>query len=142
MPIDLWSLTLFPEGHEPAPPRTLEPMGPEDSRWPPIPAQDYSNLPRQRIGLHQKGFDFMRLSHQGEGMTSNSQPLVDGYLAGEEQNRLVAAAPAGFRPNRNPDTRCRILIRAFFRIDHGGLETPVVIRLCELPDLRSCPPRL
>ena len=49
--------------------------------------------PASGLACTREGFDFMRLSHQGEGMTSNSQPLVDGYLAGEEQNRLVAAAP-------------------------------------------------
>ena len=105
---DLWSLTLFPEGQEPTPPSTPEPMGPDDPRWPPIPAQDYSNLPRQQIGLHQKGFDFMRLSHQGEGMISNYQRLIDGYLAGVDQVKLVAAAqlPA----HRNADTRHRLLI--------------------------------
>ncbi len=99
---DLWSLTLFPEGQEPTPPSTPEPMGPDDPRWPPIPAQDYSNLPRQQIGLHQKGFEFMRLSNQGEGMISNYQRLIDGYLTGVDQAKLVAAAQRVSGPIETP----------------------------------------
>ena len=99
---DLWSLTLFPEGQEPAPPATPEPMGPDDPRWPPIPAQDYSNLPRQQIGLHQKGFEYMRLSNQGEGMISNYQRLIDGYLGGVDQAKLVTAAQRISGPIETP----------------------------------------
>ena len=33
-----------------------------------IPAQDFSNLPRQQQGLHARGFEFMRLSGTGGGV--------------------------------------------------------------------------
>jgi hypothetical protein len=66
----------------------------DDPRWPPIPAQDFSNLPRQQQGLHGRGFEYMRLSEQIEGHISNYQRLIDGYLAGLPHNRLVEALPA------------------------------------------------
>jgi hypothetical protein len=66
-------------------------MGPDDPRWPPIPAQDYSNLPRQQRGLHAVGFDYMRLSDRVEGLVSNYQRLIDGFLAGLPDEQLVPA---------------------------------------------------
>jgi nitrite reductase/ring-hydroxylating ferredoxin subunit len=88
---ELWSLTFFPEGEEPEP--VLEPtMLPFDSpEFPPIPRQDYSNIPIQQKGLHSTGFEFMRLSRDVEGMISNYQRLIDGYLAGVPQEKLAAA---------------------------------------------------
>jgi hypothetical protein len=67
-------------------------MGPDDPRWPPIPQQDFSNLPRQQRGLHTRGFEFMRLSNQMEGLISNYQRLIDGYLAGQGYDKLLPAA--------------------------------------------------
>ena len=32
-----------------------------------IPAQDFSNLPKQQKGLHAKGFEYMRLSTRSRG---------------------------------------------------------------------------
>ena len=64
---------------------------PDDPRWPPIPTQDYSNLPRQQKGLHAGGFEYMRLSNQVEGMIANYQRLIDGYLAGLPYEQLVPA---------------------------------------------------
>ena len=58
-------------------------MAPDDPRWPPIPAQDFSNLPKQQKGLHSKGFEFMRLSSKIEGLISNFERVVDGFLAGD-----------------------------------------------------------
>ena len=34
----------------------------DDPRVPPIPAQDFSNLPKQQRGLHNRGFEYLRLS--------------------------------------------------------------------------------
>jgi carnitine monooxygenase subunit len=86
---ELWSLTLFPEGKEPPPP--LEPlMLPYDSdKFPPIPQQDYSNIPLQQRGLHAEGFEFMRLSKDVEGLISNYQQLIDGYLRGSGVDKLA-----------------------------------------------------
>jgi nitrite reductase/ring-hydroxylating ferredoxin subunit len=88
---ELWSLTLFPEGKEPEAP--MEPvMLPYDSdKFPPIPRQDYSNIPRQQIGLHAGGFEFMRLSKDEEGLISNYQRVIDGYLQGAVPDKLAKA---------------------------------------------------
>jgi hypothetical protein len=61
----------------------------DDPRWPTIPAQDFSNLPKQQKGLHAAGFEYMRLSEQLEGHISNFQRLIDGFLAGRSQDELV-----------------------------------------------------
>ncbi len=88
---EIWSLTHFPEGEEPAPP--MEPVVlPFDSQdFPPIPKQDYSNIPIQQKGLHGGGFEYMRLAKDVEGLISNYQQIIDGYLAGAEQEKIVAA---------------------------------------------------
>ena len=54
-----------------------------------IPAQDFSNLPKQQKGLHAKGFEYMRLSDQIEGLISNFERVVDGFLAGLPYDRLL-----------------------------------------------------
>jgi phenylpropionate dioxygenase-like ring-hydroxylating dioxygenase large terminal subunit len=88
---EIWSLTAFPEGQEPAPP--MEPtILPYDSQdFPMIPRQDYSNIPIQQKGLHSEGFDYMRLSPQVEGLIGNYQRLIDGYLTGAPKDRLAKA---------------------------------------------------
>jgi hypothetical protein len=59
--------------------------------FPQIPRQDYANIPIQQAGLHSQGFEFMRLSKDVEGMISNYQRIIDGYLAGLPQERLNKA---------------------------------------------------
>lgn len=88
---ELWSLTHFAPGEEPAP--LMEPtILPYDSDlFPPIPRQDYSNIPIQQKGLHAKGFDFMRLSSTIEGMISNYNRIIDGHLEGKPADKLAAA---------------------------------------------------
>lgn len=88
---ELWSLTNMAPGEElPVP---MEPiMLPFDSQeFPPIPRQDYSNIPIQQKGLHAEGFEFMRLSKDVEGLISNYQRLIDGYLAGVDKDKLAQA---------------------------------------------------
>jgi carnitine monooxygenase subunit len=63
----------------------------DSPEFPPIPRQDYSNIPIQQQGLHAKGFEFMRLSKDLEGMISNYQRIIDGYIAGVPQERLTKA---------------------------------------------------
>ena len=92
--MEIWSLTRFPEGEEPVPPPVPEAWPPEDPRWPPIPAQDFSNLPRQQRGLHARTFELMRLSEGLEGHISNVQRTIDGYLAGLPHDRLGTALQA------------------------------------------------
>jgi hypothetical protein len=89
--MEIWSLGRFPEGHEPAPPPPPEIWECDDPRWPPIPAQDFSNLPRQQLGLHALGFEHMRLSGTLEGHISNFERLIDGFLAGLPHERLRPA---------------------------------------------------
>ena len=89
---ELWSLTRFPAGQEAPPIKTPTPMGPDDPRWPAIPTQDFANLPRQQRGLHTKGFEYMRLSNQMEGLIGNYHQLIDGYLSGKPSADLVPAA--------------------------------------------------
>ena len=57
----------------------------DSDEFPPIPRQDYSNIPRQQVGLHAGGFEFMRLSKDVEGLISNYQRLIDGYLDGRRR---------------------------------------------------------
>ena len=52
---------------------------------------DYANIPIQQKGLHAKGFEFMRLSKDVEGLVSNYQRLIDGYLAGRPAADLAKA---------------------------------------------------
>jgi len=88
---EIWSLTHFPPGEEPEAP--MEPtILPYDSQdFPPIPRQDYSNIPIQQQGLHSEGFEFLRLSKDREGLISNYQRLIDGYIAGEPREKLAKA---------------------------------------------------
>ncbi len=76
---EIWSLVLRPE-NEPYDTPTEPTVLPYDSEdFPEIPRQDYSNLPIQQLGLH--NLEYMRLAKEEEGMISNYQRLVDGYLA-------------------------------------------------------------
>jgi len=92
--MEIWSLTRFPEGHEPARPTPPEVWEVGDPRLPPIPTQDFSNLPRQQRGLHARGFEYLRLSEQIEGGISNFERTVDGYLAGLPYEQLLPALRA------------------------------------------------
>ena len=92
--MEIWSLTRFPSGSEPETPAPPEPWEADDPRWPPIPTQDFSNLPRQQKGLHNKGFEYMRLSEQIEGGISNFERTVDGFLAGLPYEQLLPALRA------------------------------------------------
>jgi nitrite reductase/ring-hydroxylating ferredoxin subunit len=88
---ELWSLTHFPKGEEPEP--VMEPvtLAHDSEEFPPIPRQDYSNIPAQQVGMHAEGFDFMRLSNSIEGLISNYHQLIDGYLKGVPLDRLSKA---------------------------------------------------
>ena len=89
--MEIWSLTRFPEDSGPGRPTPPEIWEHDDPRWPPIPAQDFSNLPRQQRGLHARGFEYMRLSERAEGHLSNLERVIDGFLAGLPHERLLPA---------------------------------------------------
>jgi phenylpropionate dioxygenase-like ring-hydroxylating dioxygenase large terminal subunit len=97
--MEIWSLTRYPEGQEPGRPTPPEPLECDDPRIPPIPTQDFSNLPRQQRGLHAQGFEYMRLSERNEGHISNYHRTIDGFLAGLPYERLL---PALGQVNVNP----------------------------------------
>ena len=88
---EIWALTHFAEGEEPEAP-TEPTVLPYDSQdFPMIPRQDYSNIPIQQKGLHAQGFDYMRIAKRIEGLISNYQRLIDGYIAGVAPERLARA---------------------------------------------------
>jgi phenylpropionate dioxygenase-like ring-hydroxylating dioxygenase large terminal subunit len=88
---EIWSLAFLPEDKEREP--VLPTLLPYNSQeFPEIPRQDYSNLPLQQRGLHAGRFEYMRLSNKVEGMISNYQRLIDGYLAGLDQEKLLKAS--------------------------------------------------
>jgi phenylpropionate dioxygenase-like ring-hydroxylating dioxygenase large terminal subunit len=89
--MEIWSLTRYPEGEERERPTPPEPWECDDPRWPPIPAQDFSNIPRQQRGLHAKSFEYMRLSERLEGHISNFERTIDGFLAGLPYDKLMQA---------------------------------------------------
>jgi len=88
---EIWSLTNYPKGEEPDPVMVPTVIPFDSPEFPPIPRQDYANIPIQQQGLHAKGFEFMRLSHEREGMISNYQRIIDGYLAGVPAEKLATA---------------------------------------------------
>ena len=100
--MEIWSLTRFPEGRKRPKPTPPEVWEFDDPRWPAIPKQDFGNLPRQQQGLHAQGFEYMRLSEQGEGHLSNLERTIDGFLAGLSHKKLAKALR---EVNVNPLTR-------------------------------------
>jgi phenylpropionate dioxygenase-like ring-hydroxylating dioxygenase large terminal subunit len=97
--MEIWSLTRYPEGEEPKTPPVPELWDFDDPRWPRIPAQDFSNIPRQQRGLHDRSFEYMRLSEKNEGHISNYQRVIDGFLSGLPYDTLL---PALAHINVNP----------------------------------------
>jgi glycine betaine catabolism A len=97
--MEIWSLTRFPEGSHRPRPTAPEVWEYDDPRVPPIPTQDFSNLPRQQRGLHSRSFSYMRLSEGIEGGVANFERTVDGFLAGLPYERLL---PALHAINLNP----------------------------------------
>lgn len=88
---ELWSLTFFPEGQEPEVPMEPKMLAYDSKEFPEIPQQDYANIPNQQKGLHAEGFEFMRLSQDIEGLISNFERILDGYLSGAAPDKLAKA---------------------------------------------------
>ena len=91
---EIWNLVIRPDDEAYDTPKepTMLPFDSQD--FPEIPRQDYSNLPIQQTGLH--NLDFMRIGNGigngGEGMISNYQRLIDGYIAGRDPKVLAKAS--------------------------------------------------
>jgi phenylpropionate dioxygenase-like ring-hydroxylating dioxygenase large terminal subunit len=88
---ELWSLTFYPEGEEPEAPQAPVMLAYDSDKFPPIPRQDYSNIPRQQKGLHAQGFEYMRLAKDEEGLISNYERLIDGYIDRVAPDKLAKA---------------------------------------------------
>jgi len=86
---EIWSLVLRPEDEPYDTPKAPTILAYDSQDFPEIPRQDYSNLPLQQLGLHAGSFTHMRLSKSEEGMISNYQRLIDGYLAGLDAETLA-----------------------------------------------------
>ena len=89
---EIWSLVLRPEGERYETPKAATVLPYDSEDFPEIPQQDYANLPRQQLGLHDSKFAYMRLSRSTEGMISNYQRLIDGYLAKLDAHTLAKAS--------------------------------------------------
>ena len=88
---ELWSLTHVAEGEAHQSPMEPTVLPYDSQEFPPIPRQDYSNIPIQQKGMHAEGFEFMRLSRDIEGLISNYNRIIDGHLKGVDQNKLASA---------------------------------------------------
>jgi nitrite reductase/ring-hydroxylating ferredoxin subunit len=88
---EIWSLTHVAAGEELQTPREPTFLPYDSADFPPIPRQDYANIPLQQKGLHASGFEFMRLSKSIEGLISNYQRIIDGYLSGVAPEKLASA---------------------------------------------------
>jgi carnitine monooxygenase subunit len=88
---EIWSLTHFPKGSDHVSPREPTFLPWDSKEFPPIPQQDYANIPEQQIGLHAGGFEFMRLGKDVEGLIANYHKIIDGYLTGVPKDQLVGA---------------------------------------------------
>ena len=78
---ETWALTLYPDGYEPPKPECREAAADDDTEWPMIPRQDFSNIERQQRGLHNPGTKGMRLASQYEDGIANMHAHLDTYLA-------------------------------------------------------------
>jgi hypothetical protein len=53
----------------------------DETAWPLIPRQDFSNVERQQRGLHSRGYEALRLSTDYEQGICNMHRELDRYLA-------------------------------------------------------------
>ncbi len=97
--MEIWSLTRVHDEDERPRPTPPEVWDHDDPRFPPIPQQDFSNLPRQQRGLHSLSLDFLRLSEQMEGHISNFHRVIDAFLAGQGHDDTL---PMLAKVNVNP----------------------------------------
>jgi phenylpropionate dioxygenase-like ring-hydroxylating dioxygenase large terminal subunit len=78
---DVWSLTTYPEGHEPGRAELLGVFDKHDTeQWGLIPRQDFSNIEAQQCGLHAMGFDHLRVSNKYEISITNMHEELDRRL--------------------------------------------------------------
>jgi phenylpropionate dioxygenase-like ring-hydroxylating dioxygenase large terminal subunit len=79
---EIFSLTTYPEGHEPARARLQGRYEQDDTEnLGLIPRQDVRNIERQQRGLHSRGFTEELLATEWESLISNMHIELDRYLA-------------------------------------------------------------
>ena len=88
---EIWSLTHVAAGKAHEVPLEPTVLAVDDPEFPAIPKQDFSNIPLQQKGLRTEGFKFMRLSRHVEGLISNYNRILDGYLKGTDKQALARA---------------------------------------------------
>jgi nitrite reductase/ring-hydroxylating ferredoxin subunit len=80
---EIWSLTTYPESHDPGRARLHGRYAKDDlDNWGLIPRQDMSNIERIQRGLHSRGFRESRLATEWERAVSNMHEELDRDLAG------------------------------------------------------------
>ncbi len=78
---EVWSLTMYPEGHEPGRAQLKGRFAPDDAdNWGLIPRQDFGNLAREQRGLHSVSYRGHRLATEWERAISNMHEELDRYL--------------------------------------------------------------
>ena len=89
---EIWSLTRIPTGpgHR-ASRHHRNPWHPTTRAGRRSPPRTSPICPSSKKGLHSKGFEYMRLSSRIEGLISNFERVIDGFLAGLPYDALVPA---------------------------------------------------
>jgi len=89
--MEIWALELFPAGEEAPRLPTPEVWEVGDPRIPEIPTQDFANVPLQQLGMHAAHMEYLRIAVRSEGMISNYQRLIDGFVFGAPREALRQA---------------------------------------------------
>ena len=80
---EIWSLTTYPESHDPGRARSEGRYAKDDTEnWGLIPRQDMGNIERIQRGLHSRGFRDRGSRPSGSGPISNMHEELDRHLAG------------------------------------------------------------
>jgi len=78
---EIWSLTTYPEDHQPARASLKGRFASDDvDNWGLIPRQDMSNIERQQRGLHARSYQGPRLAIEWERAISNMHEEIDRYI--------------------------------------------------------------
>jgi phenylpropionate dioxygenase-like ring-hydroxylating dioxygenase large terminal subunit len=90
---EVWSLTTYPESHDPGRAQLKGRFAQDDAdNWGLIPRQDFSNIERQQRGLHSASFRETRLATEWERGISNMHEELDRYLVARSRRRYDAAS--------------------------------------------------
>jgi phenylpropionate dioxygenase-like ring-hydroxylating dioxygenase large terminal subunit len=91
---EIWSLIPATNDGAHETPRRPTELPHDSPDYPLIVRQDYANMPRQQQGLSSGEIEYQRIGTLHEGIISNFERLIDGYLAGLPAETLVNAARA------------------------------------------------